>query len=198
MKELIIATKNKGKLKEFESMLTPLGFSVTSLLDYPDIPDVEETGLTFAENAFLKAMTVARHFQKPVIADDSGLCVDALSGQPGVHSARYAGVEKNDAKNNEKLIHDLKHVKEEERTARFHCALVLAYPDGKEEVFEGTCEGVITTEPKGSNGFGYDPLLLIPSKGKTMAELTMEEKNEISHRKKALLQLQERLKHWMN
>ncbi|UOE93360.1 XTP/dITP diphosphatase [Alkalihalobacillus sp. LMS39] len=198
MKELIIATKNKGKLKEFESMLAPLGFSVTSLLDYPEIPDVEETGLTFAENASIKAMTMARYFQKPVIADDSGLCVDALSGQPGVHSARYAGVEKDDTKNNEKLIHELKHVKEEARTARFHCALVLAYPDGKEEVFEGTCEGVITTEPKGSNGFGYDPLLLIPSKGKTMAELTMEEKNEISHRKKALQQLQERLKHWMN
>lgn len=198
MKELIIATKNKGKLKEFESMLAPLGFSVTSLLDYPEIPDVEETGLTFAENASIKAMTMARYFQKPVIADDSGLCVDALSGQPGVHSARYAGVEKDDTKNNEKLIHELKHVKEEARTARFHCALILAYPDGKEEVFEGTCEGVITTEPKGSNGFGYDPLLLIPSKGKTMAELTMEEKNEISHRKKAIQQLQERLKHWMN
>ncbi|WP_078430186.1 XTP/dITP diphosphatase [Alkalihalobacterium alkalinitrilicum] len=192
MKEIIVATKNKGKVKEFEAILGQLGYTITSLFDYPDIPDVEETGETFVDNALLKATTIANHLQKPVIADDSGLIVDALDGRPGVFSARYAGESKNDAENLMKVLTEMEGIPEKERTARFHCAIALAYPDGYTECFEGSCEGKITKEPEGVNGFGYDPIMYIEEKQKTMAQLTSEEKNEISHRAKALQQLKER------
>lgn len=192
-KLIIIATKNKGKVKEFQALLEPRGVKVTSLLDYEPIPDVEETGATFAKNAELKALAMAKYFQKPVIADDSGLIVDALNGAPGIYSARYAGEEKNDAKNNEKLLREMKDVEDDQRTARFHCAICVAFPNGKSYLFEGSCEGMIAKEPKGENGFGYDPLFYIPHLKKTMAQLTEREKNQISHRAKAIEKL---AAHW--
>lgn len=192
MNELIIATKNEGKVREFKAILEKKGLIIKSLLDLKDAPDVEETGTTFKANALLKAKEMASYFQKPVIADDSGLSIDALDGRPGVISARYAGPEKNDQKNNEKVLTEMEHVPENKRTARFHCAIAVAFPNGQGEVFEATCEGIILDSPKGQNGFGYDPIMFIPAYHKTMAELSTEEKNNISHRAKALKLLEEK------
>ncbi|BAB06786.1 XTP/dITP diphosphatase [Halalkalibacterium halodurans] len=189
MKEWIVATKNKGKVAEFEAILGKRGFSVKSLLDYPAIEDIEETGSTFNENATIKAEAIAERFQRPVLADDSGLIIDALDGRPGIFSARYAGEEKDDQKNIEKVLRELQDIPWKARTARFHCSIALARPQAETIVFEGTCEGYITTEPKGTGGFGYDPIFYVPSHDKTMAELTQEEKNKLSHRYHALKQL---------
>ncbi|AGT33002.1 deoxyribonucleotide triphosphate pyrophosphatase [Geobacillus genomosp. 3] len=191
MKEIVIATKNAGKVREFAALFAKRGIDVKSLLDFPDVPDVEETGSTFAENAKLKAEAVSDRLQRPVIADDSGLAVDALGGRPGVYSARYAGEDKNDARNIEKLLCELEGVPMEKRTARFHCALAVAIPGRLTAVVEATCDGYIAEEPRGEGGFGYDPVFYLPEKGKTMAELTPEEKNAISHRAKALARLNE-------
>lgn len=191
MQELIVATKNSGKLKEFKQILERNGYSIKSLLDYPEIEDIVEDGTTFAENALKKARTIANHFQTAVIADDSGLVVDALDGAPGIYSARYAGEEKSDKKNNEKLLRELEGVPLDKRTAAYVCAIALAYPDGDEVVFEGRCHGIIAKEPLGKNGFGYDPLMYIPEMGRTMAELSPQEKNQISHRAIALNKLAE-------
>ncbi|MFC7371287.1 XTP/dITP diphosphatase [Fictibacillus iocasae] len=188
---IVVATKNAGKVKEFQNMLHPKGFSVLSLLDYEEIEDVEETGTTFEENAKLKAETICEVLQTPVIADDSGLEVDALGGEPGVYSARYAGEEKDDNKNIDKLLQELEGVGN--REARFVCALAVAIPDKPSAVFRGTCEGEIAHERRGTNGFGYDPVFYLPEKKKTMAELEKEEKNLISHRAAALRHLQETL-----
>jgi XTP/dITP diphosphohydrolase len=192
MKQVIIATKNVGKAREFQELLKKKGIEVKSLLDFPNCPDVEETGSTFAENAVLKAEAMSHYFHAIVIADDSGLSIDALHGRPGVYSARYAGEEKNDQKNIAKVLEELKGVPFEKRTARFHCALAVAAPGRRTTVVEGTCEGYITEVPKGENGFGYDPIFYVPQKGKTMAELSKEEKNQISHRAKALAKLEKR------
>ncbi|WP_027409509.1 XTP/dITP diphosphatase [Anoxybacteroides tepidamans] len=189
MKEVIIATKNAGKAKEFQALLGKRGVEIKTLLDFPDCPDIEETGSTFAENARLKAETIASNFQRAVIADDSGLSVDALNGKPGVYSARYAGEEKNDQANIAKVLKEMEGIPFEKRTARFHCALAVAIPGKPTMVVEGTCEGYITDAPKGENGFGYDPIFFVPQKEKTMAELTKEEKNKISHRADALAKL---------
>jgi XTP/dITP diphosphohydrolase len=189
MKEVIIATKNAGKVKEFQALLAKKGVEVKSLLDFPNCPDVEETGSTFAENAILKAEAMAAYFNQTVIADDSGLSIDALDGRPGVYSARYAGEEKDDRANIAKVLEELNGVPFEKRTARFHCALAVAIPQQRTVVVEGTCEGYITDTPRGENGFGYDPIFYVPQKGKTMAELTKEEKNQISHRANALAKL---------
>jgi XTP/dITP diphosphohydrolase len=189
MKEVIIATKNPGKAKEFEHIFAPRGIAVKTLLDYPEIEDVEETGSTFEENATLKAEAVSKILNKMVIGDDSGLIVDALEGRPGIYSARYAGEHKNDQKNLEKVLDELKGVSEEDRTARFYCALAVALP-GKEAItVSGTCEGRILDEQRGTNGFGYDPVFYVPDKSRTMAELTSDEKNKISHRANALKKL---------
>lgn len=196
MKELMIATKNKGKILEFKEMLEPKGFQVLSLLDFPDLPDVEETGTTFEENAVLKAETISKMLNKPVIADDSGLTIDALNGEPGVFSARYAGHEKNDQKNIEKVLEKLKGVPERERTARFQCVLALAVSGQKTLTVEGICEGIITEKPVGDNGFGYDPIFYVPEKGKTMAQLEKQEKNRISHRANALKKLEKIMNQW--
>ncbi|MEK4166944.1 XTP/dITP diphosphatase [Anoxybacillus sp. FSL W8-0104] len=189
MKRMIIATKNKGKIAEFQQLFAKKGVEIRSLLDYDDVPDVEETGKTFAENAILKATTIANMFHEPVIADDSGLIVDALNGEPGVYSARYAGEGKNDQANIEKVLTKLQGVPFEQRTARFHCTLAVAKPNGDVTTVDGVCEGYITEEPVGENGFGYDPIFFVPEKQRTMAQLTKEEKNEISHRAKALQHL---------
>jgi XTP/dITP diphosphohydrolase len=189
MKEVIIATKNPGKAKEFEHIFAPRGIAVKTLLDYPEIEDVEETGATFEENATLKAEAVSKTLSKMVIGDDSGLIVDALEGRPGIYSARYAGEPKNDQRNLEKVLAELQGVPEEDRTARFYCALAVALP-GKETItVSGTCEGRILDEQRGTNGFGYDPVFYVPDKSRTMAELTSDEKNKISHRANAMKKL---------
>ncbi|WP_273126641.1 XTP/dITP diphosphatase [Bacillus weihaiensis] len=190
MKQILIATMNNGKVKEFESMLQPLGYEVKSLLDLPQAIDVEETGLTFEENAQLKSDTIAAQFQIPVVADDSGLEVDYLDGRPGVYSARYAGLEKSDQKNMDKLVDELKNVHDEkDRSARFVCVLSISIPGEATKTVRGTCEGYIAKEPRGENGFGYDPIFILKDQDKTMAELTKEEKNKISHRANALKKL---------
>ncbi len=195
--EILIATNNAGKAKEFEALFAKKGFKVKTLRDFPEIPEVEETGVTFEENARLKAETIARRLNMLVLADDSGLKVDALDGAPGVFSARYAGEFKSDAANNAKLMHELTGVSKEERTAQFHCTLALALPGKDSLVVEGEVEGVILTIPKGDNGFGYDPLFFVESKGKTMAELTQEDKNTLSHRAVALEKLDSVWDEWI-
>lgn len=196
-KEILIATRNLGKAKEFEAMFEAQGYSIKTLLDYPEIPDVEETGTTFEENARLKAETIAKDFNTIVLADDSGLKVDYLNGQPGVYSARYAGEMKSDAANNAKLLHELYDVPKEKRTAQFHCTLVLAEPNKESLVVVGEIQGEIGTIPRGENGFGYDPLFFLPEFNKTAAELSPEEKNKVSHRGKAIEQLVLDFKRWM-
>ncbi|AXF55823.1 XTP/dITP diphosphatase [Salicibibacter kimchii] len=185
MKNIVLATKNEGKRKELEALLAGAA-TVYSLRDYPDCPEIEETGETFVANARIKADFVAAYTGLPALADDSGLAVDALDGSPGVYSARFAGEEKNDEKNNEKLLRSLEGVPREKRTARFICALVYKNPNGEAIEVEGTCDGEITSAPKGTNGFGYDPLMYLPHMQKTLAELPSKEKNSISHRSKAL------------
>ncbi|RDU36276.1 non-canonical purine NTP pyrophosphatase [Neobacillus piezotolerans] len=190
MKEVIIATKNPGKAKEFEAIFAERGIQVLTLLDFPDAPDVEETGTTFAENAILKAETISQKLKKAVIGDDSGLIIDALDGRPGIFSARYAGEQKNDDANIDKVLSELKGVPEDKRTARFFCALAMAVP-GKETItVEGTCEGRILEERRGTNGFGYDPVFYVQGLGCSMAELSKDEKNAISHRANALKALE--------
>lgn len=198
---LIVATKNKGKVREFEHAFAPLGLTVKSMYDYPDLPDVVEDGATFAENAFKKSKAVGDALGIPVLADDSGLCVDALDGQPGVYSARYAGENAVDEENNLKLLSELEKLKQGEdtgqpllSTARFVCTLSLYDPSsGRELTAEGAVEGWITSEPAGGGGFGYDPLFYLAEYEKTMAELTLEEKQRISHRGTALRSLTEKL-----
>lgn len=197
-KTLLIATRNKGKAKEFEYLFSQNGFQVKTLLDYPEIPDVEETGNTFDENAILKAETIAEHFGTFVLADDSGLMVDALHGQPGIYSARYAGEEKNDAKNNAKLLNELYDISDAKRTAKFHCSLALAKPGKKTLIVTGQVKGRIAGVPQGDNGFGYDPLFFLPELDRTMAQLSKEDKNQISHRAKAINELEKALDSWLN
>ncbi|GIN60244.1 non-canonical purine NTP pyrophosphatase [Robertmurraya siralis] len=191
MKTIIIATKNRGKALEFVRMFQPLGYEVKTLLDFDEIEDIEETGQTFEENAIIKAKAVAERTGQVVIADDSGLVVDALNGAPGIYSARYAGLAKDDEANIDKVLEQLKEVPDEERTARFYCALAVAEPDGKTFTVNGTCEGVILRTRRGVNGFGYDPIFFVNELGKAMAELEPSEKNQISHRANALKKLEE-------
>ncbi|GHH97218.1 XTP/dITP diphosphatase [Neobacillus kokaensis] len=191
MKEVIIATKNPGKAREFEHIFSPRGIAVKTLLDFPEFPEVEETGSTFEENAVLKAEAVSKALHKMVIGDDSGLMIDALEGRPGIYSARYAGEPKNDEKNIDKVLTELNGVPEENRTARFYCALAVAVPGQETFTVAGTCEGRILEERRGTNGFGYDPIFLVPDKGASMAELSSDDKNKISHRANALKKLDE-------
>jgi len=197
MKTVIIATKNKGKAKEFESLFQSRGIQVKTLLDFEDATDVEETGTTFEENAILKAEAIAKELGRFVLADDSGLVVDDLDGRPGVYSARYAGSDKNDQANIEKVLDELKQLPEAKRTARFYCALALASPNQETITVSGTVEGLITEHPSGTNGFGYDPVFYVKDKGKTMAELEPAEKNGISHRARALQALEEKIDHFL-
>lgn len=192
MNRIVLATRNQGKVRELASMLRDTGIQVVSLDAFPDAPDVEETGETFAQNALLKALSAARHTGLIALADDSGLEVDALDGRPGVYSARFAGPNATDEDNNRKLLALLQGVPPKRRTARFRSAVALADPQGRSRVVHGACEGVLLSEPRGNGGFGYDPLFLVPAYGQTLAELPLEEKNRISHRGQALrLALQE-------
>src|SRR3954447_10691235 len=171
MKEVIIATNNPGKAKEFEHIFAARGIVVLTFIDFPEIPDVEETGLTFEENAILKAEAISQALGKMVIGDDSGLIVDALEGRPGIYSARYAGEPKNDQNNTDKVLSELKGLPEEKRSARFYCALAVAVPGQETMTVSGACEGRILDEQRGSNGFGYDPVFYVPEIGRAMAEL---------------------------
>ncbi|ADP33320.1 non-canonical purine NTP pyrophosphatase, RdgB/HAM1 family [Bacillus atrophaeus subsp. globigii] len=193
MKEAIIATHNPGKVKEFKDILAPKGYDVKSLADIGFLEEIEETGHTFEENAVLKAEAVAKAVNKMVIADDSGLSVDNLGGSPGVYSARYAGEQKDDTANINKVLQELKGIEKEQRTARFRCALAVSIPGKETKTVEGHVEGYIAEEPKGENGFGYDPIFIVKDKDKTMAELTSDEKNKISHRANALKKLSQLL-----
>jgi len=184
--KVVLATRNNGKIKELNALLTPLGVTVVGLVDFPAIGDIPETGATFLDNARIKARAVSQATGLVSLADDSGLCVDALSGAPGVHSARFAGDDATDAANNAKLLAALAHVPERDRTGRFVSVVVAVGPDGRELTAEGTWEGYVATSPAGDGGFGYDPLFYDPTAGKTAAELTAAEKNARSHRGKAL------------
>ncbi|AZK48334.1 XTP/dITP diphosphatase [Paenibacillus lentus] len=194
---LIVATRNQGKVREFAHALDFLGKPVKSMFDYPNVPEVVEDGETFAENARKKAKVVGDFLGQAVLADDSGLCVDKLEGAPGVHSARYAGEGASDEDNNEKLLGELERLQLGEdteqpllSTARFVCHLALYDPKtGEFTEASGTVEGWITSEPAGGGGFGYDPLFYLPEYEKTLAELTVSEKQAISHRGAALRQL---------
>ena len=190
--KFIIATHNKKKCEEMHRILSPLGVEVyTAEMLGIELTDAEETGLTFAENAEIKALSGCRESGYPCIADDSGLCVDALGGEPGIYSARYSGEHGNDEANIVKLLGKLKDVPDEKRTARFVCAICVSFPDGSEITAEGACEGKIGYEYRGNNGFGYDPLFMVGDK--SFAELSAEEKDAVSHRGNALKKLQKLL-----
>ncbi|MCK8501241.1 XTP/dITP diphosphatase [Myxococcus fulvus] len=177
--KLLFATTNKGKLRELRQLVGD-SVEVVSLADLPPVPEPEEDGDTFEANAVKKAVEYARATGLPALADDSGLCVDALDGQPGVLSARYAPGD--DKARYEKLLSELRGVPDEKRTASFRCALALAWPDGRTHVEEGRCEGRIGHASKGEHGFGYDPVFILLDSGRSLAELTAEEKSGISHR----------------
>ncbi len=189
MKELFVATRNTGKLEEIRQVLQGCVGTILSVADFPALPEIIEDGDTFEENALKKACAVASEIGKPVIADDSGLIVDSLGGRPGIFSARFAGEGASDEENNMKLIRELAGIPPENRGAAFHCTIALCYPDGFFRTFEGKLEGIIVDNPRGSHGFGYDPLFFIPEYGLTLAELAPDVKNRISHRARALEKL---------
>ena len=192
-KTWVLATKNQGKLKEFQRLFAPLGVSIVSSKDF-NVGDIPETGTTFIENAIIKARALAQVSGLPTLADDSGLCVDALNGAPGLYSARFSG-EGTDAANNAKLLAELKAVDEADRSAYFYCVLVLLkHADDPAPIIGlGKWDGQIAFESKGDNGFGYDPLFYVPTEDKHSAELAPETKNRLSHRAKALSQLLSKL-----
>lgn len=187
MRELLVATQNRKKLGEIEDILRDLRLAVSSLAEYPDAPEIVEDGSTFRENAAKKAVTIARFTGKLTMGEDSGLCVDALGGKPGVYSARFAGKEKDDERNNRKLLRLLASRKNpKERKAHYTCAVALADASGLIGVVEGRCSGSIGFQPRGDTGFGYDPLFVIPRYRKTFAELGPGIKHAMSHRFRAL------------
>ncbi|MEW6657455.1 MAG: XTP/dITP diphosphatase [Thermodesulfobacteriota bacterium] len=193
---LVMATRNAGKVRELRDLLEGLGIELLSLVDFPDLPEIPEEGATFAENAGIKAREVARLTHLPALADDSGLEVTALGGRPGVFSARYAQdrTQPNaptDPDNWRKLLEEMAGVPREEREGRFVCAIALALPDGRVFTARGECRGYIALEPRGSHGFGYDPVFWVPEYDRTMAELGPEVKNRISHRARALAALKD-------
>ena len=195
MATLVIATNNAGKAREYREMLAPFGVTVKTLADFPRFA-IDECGTSFEENALIKARTAVAKLDLPVLADDSGLVVDALNGAPGVHSAWYAG-DHDDAANNAKLLRELTGVPAAQRTAHFHTTIVALKPDGAKLETSGRVEGQILTQPRGQNGFGYDPLF-VPKEfpGRSMAELTPAEKNQISHRGRALRTFMEQFAGW--
>lgn len=184
--KLVVATRNQKKLTELQELLADMPVTLLSIAEFPDAPDVEETGATFASNAELKAVSAAAATGLVALGDDSGLEVDALDGQPGVMSNRFAGPDATDRDKYRLILDLLKDIPDEKRTARFRAAVAVATPEGSVTIVEGKCEGVIAREPSGSGGFGYDPVFFIPSLGKTMAELTSDEKHAVSHRGEAL------------
>jgi len=190
MKKIIFATHNVGKVREFAQMMGKYKVEVLSLLDINYEDEISENGTTFEENALIKAREIASQYKSIVVADDSGLEIDALHGAPGVYSARYAGISRCDNANMEKVLEGLKDVPAKERTARFVCVLVLIDEKGEEVVVRGTCEGEIWHEKRGTSGFGYDPIFYLPELDKTMAELSKDEKNALSHRGSAFKKIE--------
>ncbi|MFC3396598.1 RdgB/HAM1 family non-canonical purine NTP pyrophosphatase [Brenneria rubrifaciens] len=196
MQKVVLATGNPGKVRELASLLANFGLDIVAQTEL-GVDSAEETGLTFIENAILKARHAAQITGLPAIADDSGLAVDALGGAPGIYSARYAGADASDRQNLDKLLHTLKDVPDAQRGASFHCVLVYLRhaQDPTPLVCHGRWKGVLTHQPAGVGGFGYDPIFFVPALGKTSAELTPEEKNARSHRGQALRLLLDALRH---
>lgn len=186
MKQLLVATRNRGKIKEIRALLDGLVQEVLCAADLPDLPETVEDGATFAENALKKAREACKATGLPTLADDSGLVVDGLGGRPGVFSARFAGPDADDAANNSKLLQEVIGLNQAERSAAFVCSMAYVSPDGVDQLFEGRVGGSIIDQPRGEHGFGYDPLFLVNGYQQTMAELPLEEKNRISHRGQAL------------
>ncbi|MFW6007441.1 MAG: XTP/dITP diphosphatase [Halanaerobiales bacterium] len=187
MKKLFIASTNQGKIKEIQDTYKSFNFEIVGLNEYPELQQIKEDGSSFEENALKKARAGANHTGLLTLADDSGLVVDYLDGKPGIYSARFAGENSSDEENNIKLLNDLYKVDWENRNAFFVCIMALVNPvTGEEHTVEGKCNGYIATNPRGDNGFGYDPIFYLPEYDKTMAELPPETKNKISHRAKAL------------
>ncbi|MDR0297335.1 MAG: glutamate racemase [Streptococcaceae bacterium] len=196
---LLIATQNPGKIAEFEHALGVRGYRIKTLLDFPNFPEIEETGATFAENALLKARALAQLTKNVVIADDSGLCVDVLDGAPGIYSHRFAGENPTADENNQKLLREMRAVSDlRARRAHFHATLVAVSCSKTPLIVSADWPGYIAFEPKGTGGFGYNPIFLVGETGKTAAELTLEEKNELSHRALALKKLLKELPNWLN
>lgn len=185
-RKILLATRNQGKVNEIRDLVRDLPVVLISLHDVADPPAVEEDGNTFEENALKKARITAEAAGIPTVADDSGLCVDALDGRPGVWSARYAGEHASDEQKCRRILDELRGIPPEARTARFVCVLALVWPNGPAEVFRGICEGRITAEPHGDSGFGYDPIFFYEEAGRTFAQMSRDEKNRVSHRGKAL------------
>lgn len=193
MKEIILASSNKGKVKEVQAIMKEIGITVIPLTETCFRNEIEENGKTFEENAILKAETVMKSLGKPVLADDSGLEIDCLNKEPGIYSARYLGHDTPYPVKNKMILERLQDVKEEDRTARFVCAMALAIPGQQTITTRATMEGRIAYEMKGENGFGYDPIFYLPEYGKSSAEISPEQKNEISHRGKALRMMKDEL-----
>ncbi len=195
MRRIVLATSNPGKVREFGAVLARFALDIFPQSAF-NVPEAEETGLTFVENAILKARNAALYTGLPALADDSGLTVDALGGAPGIYSARYAGFGAGDRANIDKLLAELAGVPTERRTARFVCALALLHhpADPTPLLCQASWEGVILTEPRGTGGFGYDPVFLVPTENRTAAELELSAKNRLSHRGRALTQLARLLK----
>jgi len=184
IKIIVLATRNSGKIKEFQQLLKNFPVEIKSLSDFGPIPEVEEDGKTFDDNAYKKALFTAKVLGLPAISDDSGLVVEALNGAPGVKSARYAGENATDQENIEKLLGEMEG--KDDRRAAFECVISIAAPSGPALTYEGRCEGEIAQKPRGTSGFGYDPVFFYPEYNKTFAELSSDEKNRVSHRGKAL------------
>ena len=191
--ELLVATRNPGKVREIRKALKGLGLRIRSLRDFRGVPEIEEDGKSFTENALKKARFYSKVFAKLTLSDDSGLEVDVLRGSPGIYSARFAGEKASGQENNQKLLGQMEGIPLSKRGARFKCFIAIVSPDGQEAVIEGECRGRIGFKEVGKRGFGYDPLFILPRLGKTMAQLTLEEKNRISHRGKALRKLRKKI-----
>ena len=187
--KIVIATSNHNKWRELKELLIGFDVQLLSLTDFPDCPPVVEDGESFAENALKKAQTICAHTGLLTIADDSGLEVDCLEGSPGIFSARYAGEGADDRKNYEKLLQEINGIAPENRGARFRCVLAIAAPSGRQRIVDGEYRGFIITEPRGENGFGYDPVFIDTISGLTFAEMKPDQKNQISHRARALHEL---------
>ena len=191
--DLLVATRNEGKVREIRKALKGLGLRIRSFRGFRNVPQVEEDGKSFTENALKKARFYSKVYGKLTLSDDSGLEVDSLKGSPGIYSARFAGEKASDRDNKEKLLHQLEGIPLSRRGARFKCSIALVSPEGKELVVDGECRGKIGFEEVGRKGFGYDPLFIPSGMGKTMAQLTRDEKNRISHRGKALRKLRRKI-----
>lgn len=191
MTDLVLATRNRHKGEELSALLSDLQFRIRTLAEFPAAPEVEEDGATCRDNAVKKAVAIAQATGLPAVADDTGLEVEALGGRPGVHAARYAGEGATYADNCRKLLRELEGLASDRRTATFLTVAALALPDGTVEVTEGRLRGRITTSPEGTQGFGYDPVFFVPALGRTLAQLSPEEKNKISHRAEAFRKMKD-------